>query len=232
VAERRLIINADDLGLSRSINEGIRECVDKGVVTSASLMVRWPAAVDAARWAHSQNELSLGLHLDLGEWVCVDGEWSELYRVADRTDVEAVNKEVDAQLEAFINMAGRLPSHIDSHQHAHNEEPVRTVLLQRAARLGIAVRGHSVAYSGRFYGQWGGGHPYPDGIGFEALLNILDDLPMGTTELGCHPGTGASDFESMYISERAVEKDVLCDPRLPGELALRSIELTSYAAQG
>src|SRR3712207_7115710 len=44
-----------------------------GIVTSASLMVRWPAATEAAAYAREHRDLSVGLHLDLGEWVYREG---------------------------------------------------------------------------------------------------------------------------------------------------------------
>jgi hypothetical protein len=59
-----LIVNADDFGLSGGVNAGIMAAHEHGIVTSASLMVRWPAA----RYAAGHPRMSLGLHLDLGEW--------------------------------------------------------------------------------------------------------------------------------------------------------------------
>jgi len=50
-ANKYLIVNADDFGQSTGINRGIIEAHERGVVTSASLMVRWPAAIDAAQYA-------------------------------------------------------------------------------------------------------------------------------------------------------------------------------------
>ena len=64
---RQLIVNADDLGLSPGVNRGIADAVARGVVTSTSLMVRWPSSDDAARWARAHGSVSVGLHLDLGE---------------------------------------------------------------------------------------------------------------------------------------------------------------------
>ncbi|HEV2791037.1 MAG TPA: ChbG/HpnK family deacetylase, partial [Solirubrobacterales bacterium] len=63
---RRLIVNADDLGLSRSVNEGIFEAHQHGIVTSASLMVRQGAAEAAAEALAEHPDLAVGLHLDLG----------------------------------------------------------------------------------------------------------------------------------------------------------------------
>ncbi len=71
--ERGLIVNADDYGRSSGINRGVIKAHESGIVTSASLMVRWPAAVEAAEYCRDRPDLSLGLHVDLAEWVYVDG---------------------------------------------------------------------------------------------------------------------------------------------------------------
>ena len=79
--KRFLIVNADDFGLSDGVNRGIIEAAEHGIVTSASLMVRQPAAAAAAAYARNGGKLSVGLHLDLGEWYYRDGEWLPLYSV-------------------------------------------------------------------------------------------------------------------------------------------------------
>ena len=229
---RRLVVNADDFGQSRGVNLGITEAVEQGVVTSTSLMVRWPEAEDAARWARAHPAVSVGLHVDLGEWAYRAGEWVPVYRVVDADDPGAVDDELSRQLGAFLRLMGRPPTHLDSHQHVHRNDPLRPRLAAAGDRLGVPVRdlGGPVAYCGRFYGQYGRGEPYPEGITFDALVAILDGLPEGTTELGCHPGADRiDDLDSVYLAERAVERAVLCDLRLPAALAERGIELRSFA---
>src|SRR5215210_4893477 len=98
---RSLIVNADDFGLSDGVNHGILRAHDEGIVTSASLMVRQPAASAAAGEARRRPRLSVGLHLDLGEWAFRDGGWSALYEVVPADDPAAVAGEVSRQLEAF-----------------------------------------------------------------------------------------------------------------------------------
>lgn len=230
---RILVVNADDLGQSDGVNAGIAAAVAGGVVTSASLMVRWPAAPAAARWADAHPAVSIGLHVDLGEWVYWGGEWATLYQVVDPNDAAAVDAELSGQLGRFVRLLGRLPTHLDSHQHAHRQEPLRSRLLAAGDRLGVPVRGAStgVAYCGGFYGQSARGEPHPEGITFEALLRLIDSLGDGVTELSCHPG--ADDLGSLaspYRTERAVERRVLCDPRLPGALAERGIDLRPFDA--
>src|SRR6266567_8340349 len=114
---RYLIINADDFGLSAGVNRGIIECAERGVLTSASLMVRWPAAAEAAAYRNQDRNISVGLHVDLGEWVLRNGEWELLYKVVDTDDSKAVETEIIHQLSEFRRLVGRNPSHLDSHQH-------------------------------------------------------------------------------------------------------------------
>src|SRR3569623_552845 len=108
--KRFLIVNADDRGLSPGINRGFIECHQNGIVSSASLMVRYPAAAEAAELARQHPSLSVGLHLDLGEWEYKD-EWVPKYQVVDESDAAAVLKEVTAQLEKFEELTGRGPTH-------------------------------------------------------------------------------------------------------------------------
>ena len=67
-----LIVNADDFGQSPGVNRGVIAAHERGVVTSTSLMVRWPSAAAAAAYAREHPALSVGLHVDLGEWACRD----------------------------------------------------------------------------------------------------------------------------------------------------------------
>lgn len=229
-AIRFLIVNADDFGRTPGINRGIVEAHERGIVTSASLMVRWPAARQAAAYARARSDFSLGLHVDLGEWVCGREGWAPVYEVVPAGAREAVRAEVRRQLYEFRRLAGHDPSHLDSHQHRHRENPLRSVLRDLARELAVPLRDFDpvVRYCGDFYGQLADGRPYPDGIGVEALTRILRNLPAGVTELGCHPG-GADATETAYTWERAAETAVLCDQRIRTTVASERIELCSFA---
>ncbi len=226
-AKRYVIVNADDFGQSAGVNRGIVAAQERGVVTSASLMVRWPAAAEAADYARAHPRLSVGLHLDLGEWAFRGGEWVPLYEVVPPDDAAAVAAEVAAQVAAFRRLAGRDPTHLDSHQHAHQKEPVRSAVAEVARGLGVPVRGWGVRYCGDFYGQTDDGTPLPEILCVEGLVRILEGLPPGVTELGCHPGLG-DDLDTMYRAERAREVEVLCDPAVRRALADLGIELLSF----
>lgn len=229
MSQRYLIVNADDFGQSAGINEGVIEAHERGIVTSASLMVRWPAAAAAAAYAHARRDFSLGLHVDLGEWAYRNAMWVPVYHVVETDDPAAVAAEVARQLDTFRRLTGADPTHFDSHQHVHRREPVRAALQTVADRLGVPLRGciERVRYCGSFYGQSGRGEPYPQGIALERLLETLTNLPAGCTELGCHPGL-IDDVDSMYRAERAVEVQMLCDPRVRAALAAGHIQLCSF----
>jgi predicted glycoside hydrolase/deacetylase ChbG (UPF0249 family) len=227
--KRYVIVNADDFGQSPGVNHGIVTAHEQGVVTSTSLMVRWAAAAEAAAYGRAHPEFSIGLHLDLGEWACREGTWVPLYEVVPEKDAGAVAAEVERQLAAFHRLLGRDPTHIDSHQHAHLQEPVRSVVMEVARRLKVPVRrcDPRVAYCGNFYGQMADGSPLPEILSVDGLLRILSELPLGITELGCHPGEG-TDLDTMYLHERAQEVHVLCDPRVRDALPGLGIELRSF----
>lgn len=229
-ADRFLIVNADDFGQSPGINRGVIRAHQHGIVTSATLMVRWPAAEEAAAYAREHPDLSVGLHLDLGEWEYVDGEWRARYDVVDTADPSAVEAEVVRQLDAFRRLLGRHPTHLDSHQHVHRQEPVRSALRRAGEQLDVPVRHLTtcVHYRGDFYGQDGRGWPVPEAITVEALVGLVSGLSAGVTELGCHPGE-PENLASTYRLERAVEVDALCDPRVRVAIAECGIRLRSFA---
>ncbi len=228
-ARRYLIVNADDFGRSPGVNQGVIMAHEQGVVTSASLMVRWPAAAAAAAYARAHPRLSPGLHVDLGEWAYRQESWVPLYEVVANQDPAAVARAAADQLAAFRDLVGRNPSHIDSHQHVHRDEPARSILLRMARELGVPLRhfGPGAHYVGDFYGQAAKGWPCPEAISVAGLLRILTALAPGVTELGCHPGKG-EDFDSMYLRERSQEVKTLCHPQVRAALAVGAIELRSF----
>lgn len=227
---RILVVNADDFGRSHGVNAGVIKAHEQGIVTSASLMVRWPAAAEAAAYARGRTALAVGLHLDLAEWRRRNGRWEPLYEVVDVNDPAAVASEFERQLAAFRGMLRRDPTHLDSHQHVHRDEPVRSALLAGAATLGVPARDltPSIRYSGSFYGHDARENSFPETIGVDALLALLGSLRAGVTELGCHPGL-AADFETSYSSEREREVETLCDPRVRARIEEEGIGLYSFA---
>jgi predicted glycoside hydrolase/deacetylase ChbG (UPF0249 family) len=227
-AQRRLVVNADDFGISAGVNRGVIEAHEHGIVTSASLMTRWPAAADAARYARSYPQLGIGLHVDLGEWIYQQDEWRPLYHVVS-DDPQAVRQEILRQLETFRQLVGRDPDHLNSHQHVHRSEPALSVMRALSDELRVPLRHFTpdFQYCGDFYGQSDTGESFPDLISAESLIRILRDLPPGGSELCCHPAAQV-DLVTMYGRERVMELRSLCDPRVRQTLQDENISLTKF----
>jgi adenylyl-sulfate kinase len=230
MAQRLLIVNADDFGLSHGVNAGVRKAHEQGIVTSAGLMVRGRAATEAAEYARATPSLSLGLHVDLGEWEYRDGGWRARYQLFGGDDGDAAHAEARAQLEMFRGLVGLDPTHLDSHQHLHMGSAATLALSEIGAELGVPVRRltNGIRYIGEFYGQSDRGDPHPENVSLTTLVGLMRRLPPGVTEMSCHPATTV-DFESVYSSERVLELETLCDPELRRVLADEEIELRSFS---
>lgn len=150
----RLIVNADDFGISESANRAIERAHREGVLTSASLMVAGDAAASAVRIARENPGLGVGLHsvLVCGRSVLppseIPGLVDEQGRFTDRPVVaglryffvpglrDQVRRELLAQFERF--RATGLPlDHVNGHLNFHLHPGVFGVLLDRARDLGI-----------------------------------------------------------------------------------------------
>ncbi len=228
-ATKYLIVNADDFGLTDGVNQAIIEAHINGIVTSASLMVRAPFAKQACIHAQSYPRLSVGVHLDLGEWTFRNNRWIPVYETTSLNDAEEVRKEVFRQLDAFRQLMGRDPTHLDSHQHVHLRDPMRSVVLKVSQELSVPLRhfAPSIRYCGDFYGQSEHGFALHHLISAENLYRIIQNLPEGITELACHPGYGPIP-NTMYSVERPMEVRALCDPDVRAALGTHGVELRSF----
>ncbi|MGZ4831688.1 MAG: ChbG/HpnK family deacetylase [Terriglobales bacterium] len=150
---KRLIINADDFGLTRGINRAIAEAHQRGVVTSATLMAAGSAFEDAVALARTLPQLSVGCHVDLIQLAPVlpcrqlptltSGAtfrpgFARFARAAlrNRLSSEQITAEASAQM-AKLQSAGITLSHFDTHKHTHLFPQVLRALLRAAKACGI-----------------------------------------------------------------------------------------------
>jgi chitin disaccharide deacetylase len=224
---KSLIVNGDDLGYSRGVNRGIGEAHERGIVTSASLMVDRPGAAEAAAYARSHPELDIGLHVELQHWRVRRTPWSLIW--SDRHLQAVVSRGVAAQLDRFRRLLDRDPTHVDSHQHRHRIESLRPIFEELVLQLGVPLRhfAPNIRFCGEFYGHDGRGRPDPQAITPEALITLLERLPPGITELCSHPGY-TDGLGAWYREERVREVQTLCDPRVRGAIDALGIRLTSF----
>src|SRR3954463_7492929 len=220
-------MNADDFGLSRGVNVGVIRAHEEGIVRSAGLMVRGRGARDAAAYARQTPSLSLGLHVDLGEWVYKEGRWEARYDLAASDGGAAA--EARAQLELFRLLMERDPTHLDSHQHLHLGPEATEALAAIGRELGVPVRhlSESVTYVGNFYGQSGTGGTNYYAIGVRNLVRMIRRLPAGITEMSCHPAA-TIDFDDVYADERLIELETLCAPEVRAAIEEEEVVLGSF----
>jgi predicted glycoside hydrolase/deacetylase ChbG (UPF0249 family) len=220
--QRCLVVNADDFGQSRGINRGIIECHHRGIVTSTSLMVTGRAVEQAAVLAREHPELAVGLHFDV---------WGEDEREFDTRNLDATHDEFHRQLERFVEVMDRLPTHIDSHRHAHREPHLFAPFQAWAAPLEVPVRGAAgVNFVGGFYAQWEWRVTDLRYVSVPFLSGMLrNEVPAGVTEFSCHPGYLTADYSGIYAREREAEIATLTDPRIRQILEQERIRLISFA---
>ncbi|HEU4738761.1 MAG TPA: ChbG/HpnK family deacetylase [Solirubrobacterales bacterium] len=129
MADRYLIVNADDLGLSPAVNKGIFVAHRDGIVTSTSLMVLRDQAPAAVEVLAEHPDQAVGLHLEAGE-------------------------DLRRQLDLFREMTGRDPTHLDSHKHVHETDAALGAEGEAlAAELGVPLRNRAIRYERSFYGR-------------------------------------------------------------------------------
>ena len=150
---KKLIINADDLGISKEVNSSIEDCIKKGVVSSSTLMANAPAFDDGVRIAKQYSRVSVGVHLNIIQFAPLtnsdlfkrhgivgdDGSFVEgaIFCVPiDEELKEAIFEEWDAQITK-IEATGLIPTHCDSHQHTHTIDALQDVLCRVMDKHGI-----------------------------------------------------------------------------------------------
>lgn len=144
--KRSLVVTADDLGLSREVNEAVEIAHRDGILSAASLMVAEPWAEDAVRRARRMPGLAVGLHLTLVEGRAVlpradipdligpDGRLridlarhgaSIFFRPSVKRQVAA---EIRAQFEAF-RATGLALDHVNAHKHYHLHPTIASLVI-------------------------------------------------------------------------------------------------------
>jgi chitin disaccharide deacetylase len=224
---RLLIVNADDFGYSRGVNRGIVEAHERGIVTSASLMVNRTAAAEAADYGRDHQKLAVGLHVELRRWRVQRRPWSRVWS-SERLHALVASDVVD-QLDRFRALIGRDPTHLDSHHHRHRQPTLRPIFEAVVQELDVPLRhlDPRIRFCGDFYGHDSAGKPDPASITPVALVAVLEALPAGVVELGCHPGY-TDGLDTWYREERVQEVETLCDPTIRDAVDRLGIDLISF----
>ncbi|MCM3274132.1 polysaccharide deacetylase family protein [Paenibacillus elgii] len=161
-SDRLLIVNADDFGMCHAVNEGVRQLLMEGAISSATVMMPCPWAKEAVSWAAKHPACDVGVHLTFtSEWptykwgpVTRTGSVASLlteesYFPADSATVEReadpddIRREIVSQIELALRM-GLKPSHADNHMGSlyglHMGRDFLEIVLDVCAAYGLPFR--------------------------------------------------------------------------------------------
>jgi len=149
---KRLIVTADDFGMSMEVNEAVEEAHRNGILTCASLVVAGDAAEDAIKRAKRLPDLGVGLHLAIfgarasaegRSVVAPDGKNLGYSPVLAGSAImvtpggrRAARREIAAQFEAYRKTGLEL-GHLDGHWHCHQHPAVLAMALEYGVPLGL-----------------------------------------------------------------------------------------------
>ena len=237
---KRVIVNSDDFGITQGVTIGILYAHIEGILTSTTCMMNMPDAAFALNLAKDYPDLGVGIHLvfttgkplieGAKSFTDAHGNFRKLrtYRPQDdrkfftRTSSEANPEELyaewKAQIEKFIELAGKKPTHMDAHHHAHLFLNHQEVTIDLAREYDIPIRQDDpiidhyeyVRCHGDFYGEDLTNHD---------LINIMKNNDDETLEIICHPG---------YIDQRLMEISSYHLPRATELAIIQSEEVQQF----
>jgi len=239
----RLIVNADDFGISKAVNLGILEAHKNGVISSTSMICNMEAAEHGAELLKDYPNLGVGIQFvltsgfPLAEGVdsLVDeiGRFRNIYKIEgfmaieEFRTIEDIRKEFRCQMDKFLSF-GIEPTHINSRHHIHGVNKVFEVVKEFALEYNIPVRAlkeigeenligikRTEGYTQGFYGD-----PRDIKISPEAFISTIEkNKKFESLEIMCHPG---------YLDQELLEKSAYAIPRLKELATLTSDKVKKY----
>jgi len=233
----KLIVNADDFGLSRGVNFAIVDAMQYGIVRSTTLMASGCAFDHAVELGKSNPELGIGIHLIL-TWgyplltdhktlVDEQGQFHKLAYVEENVgnlDPDEIEKEFSAQIERVLE-SGINPTHIDSHHHVHMLKENEKIIEKIANKYNLPYRGIR-AFTADFYGK------ELTAVQLKEIMNAHTGEDV--VEIMTHPAyiDAVLYRESSYNRSRVQEYDILTSQEILDFIRVNKIELINYGDLG
>lgn len=256
---KRLIINADDFGFTRDVNDGIIHSHRNGVLTSTTLMANGDAFEDAVSLAKRTPTLDVGCHLVLvqGRSLLTGHPYPRTLRAFVRATARNefdIYAELHAQVKKIV-AAGVQPTHLDSHKHTHIVPRVFRAVARLAAEFQIpyvrlpldttlpfqglmrrfrnfylaTARQNNVKFTDHFTG-----FRLTGSMTEESFARALRQLSAGTTEFMCHPGYLGPELqaaETRLKDSRLRELEALTSPRIRTLLSELEVRLSPFCEE-
>lgn len=236
---RTLIVNADDFGFTRDVNEGIVEAHRDGILTSTTLMACGAAFDDAVRLARQNPTLDIGCHLVLVGEPPYPATVAKLIQAVALGRIRAYD-EFRAQVRRILDAGLRL-THLDTHKHTHLLPSVLNAVARVAEEFAIpwvrhtllvrpyfesVLRRHHCRCTDHFTGfQITGKFDAP------MLAEVIRKLPEGATEFMCHPGRCGPELLAAHTrlkESRERELRALTAPEVRAALEEANVQLAAF----
>ena len=209
---KRIILSADDYGLSPGIGTAIRSLIDAGRLSATACMTAspdWPA--EAALLKSFCGRADIGLHFTLtGLPGLVTGQAPPalgqliIRAHTGRLDLGAVAAELDAQFDAFETAMGQAPDFLDGHHHVHQLAGIRKIVVETVRRRYPSCAFYVRNCSDRIVATFGHGHQIGRtfsvgglGLGFAALLRE-SGIPTNTAFRGVRSFAASENYADLF----------------------------------
>jgi len=247
---KRLIVNADDFGYTRDVNDGIIEAHRRGIVTATTLMAVGSEFQHAVLLAKDYaSTLDVGVHLTLIGERALSRPGKALpatpaaLALALLTSSLNIARELDAQVTRVLE-AGLQPTHLDTHKHSHLLPQVAEVVGELSERYHIPwvrrplakpvlgaislrrLRRHGCRMTDHFLG-----FDLTGRFGAEELERVVRSLPEGLSEFMCHPGYLGDELRGARTrlkESRQRELEALTAPAVKTAVQAAGVVLTGY----
>lgn len=238
----KLIINADDMGFSKGVVDGIISAHKNGVVSSCTIMPTMPAFDYAITKLLDTKTLGCGVHLTLSAYSpLLDGHKTLLDKngvffrrvtdeVSSKFDKDEVYNEWVSQIEK-VKATNIEITHLDSHHHVHINESLKEVMQKIVDKYKLPVRG-GMKYSLKNTNVV----PlimdfYKENVSVKYFMENIEKIKSyDVADIMTHPAF-VDDFlkeNTSYSDYRKIEYDVLTDKALKKLFEKEGIELVSY----
>lgn len=225
-------MNADDFNLTRGVDRAILECHDRGIVSSTTFMANLPVASSTVHELKKRKKLGVGIHLNVTFSKPVLAKMKVRSLTAGQESFKKLKEQLGklpssselfseyaAQIQKFIKIFGKKPTHLDTHHQMHNHPFFLKVLSETAKKFQVPMRTSCLLNQPALLRKlkppivtdYFFGNLTPEGHWtHEPLETLLNNLPSGVSEIMCHPGIVDKDLKavSSFTTGRAVEHRV------------------------
>lgn len=235
---KRLIVNADDFGMTSGVSRAIIEAYQKGIVTSTTVLANCDdkALEEAVELSKQNPDLGIGAHLVLtmrepilkDQPTLVDSMGNFKFDIdnLESVDPEVVYLEWKAQLDRLLHYFKL--THIDSHHHVHMHKVLQPIARRLSKEYKLPLRSEKDNFP---FGIKVALDFYKENATVAYLKKVMQE-EKGLLEIMVHPGYAEDDFLqeiSSYNVEREKELEILCSDEIKEFIETEEIELVNYS---